>query len=66
VYQAVCRIKDIIFQASTTHDAMVKEHQSNQHKKYICMEVRPNTISYAFYINGAKGVGEHLGLQNPT
>jgi len=30
----VCKKKDIIFQVSAVHDAMVEEYRSNQHKKY--------------------------------
>jgi hypothetical protein len=45
VYRAVCKKKDIIFQVSAVHDAMVEEYRSDQHKKYISMELRPNAIS---------------------
>jgi hypothetical protein len=55
VYRAVCKIKDIIFQVSAAHDAVVKEYQSNQHKKYISMELRPNAIICEFYTNGVGG-----------
>ena len=48
------------------HDAMVKEYQSDQHKKYISMELRPNAIICAFYTNGVGCVAEQLRLQNPT
>ena len=40
--RAVCKIKDIIIQVSAVHDAMVEEYRSDQHKKYISMELRPN------------------------
>ena len=66
VYWAVCEIKDIIFQVSAVHDAMVKEYRSDQHKKYISMEMRPNAIIFAFYTNGLGGVAEQFRLQNPT
>ena len=48
------------------HDAMVEEYRSDQHKKYISMELRPNAIICAFYTNGVGGVAEQLRLQNPT
>ena len=63
MYRAVCKKKDIIFQVSAVHDAMVEEYRSDQHKKYISMELRPNAIICAFYTNG---VAEQLRLQNPT
>jgi hypothetical protein len=46
---------------------MVKEYRSNQHKKYISMELRPTAIICAFYINGngVGGVAEQFRLQNP-
>jgi hypothetical protein len=62
----LCVKKDIIFQVSAMHDAMVKEYRSDQHKKYISMELRPNAIICAFYTNGVGGVAEQLRLQNPT
>ena len=66
MYRAVCKIKDIIFQVSAVHDAMVEEYRSDQHKKYISMELRPNAIICAFYTNGVGGVAEQFRLQNPT
>ena len=66
MYRAVCKKKDIIFQVSAVHDAMVEEYRSDQHKKYISMELRPNAIICAFYTNGVGGVAEQLRLQNPT
>ena len=45
---------------------MVEEYRSDQHKKYISMELRPNAIICAFYTNGVGGVAEQLRLQNPT
>jgi hypothetical protein len=59
-------MKDIIFQVSAVHDAMVEEYRSDQHKKYISMELRPNAIICAFYPNGVGGVTEQFRLQNPT
>ena len=66
VYQAVCKINDIIFQVLAVHDAMVKEYWSDQHKKYISMEMRPYAIICAFYTNGVGGVAEQFRLQIPT
>ena len=66
MYRAVCKIKDIIFQVSAVHDAMVEEYRSDQHKKYISMELRPNAIISAFYTNGFGGVAEQFRLKNPT
>jgi hypothetical protein len=45
---------------------MVEEYWSDQHKKYISMELRPNATICAFYINGVGGVAEQFRLQNPT
>ncbi len=44
---------------------MVKEYWSDQHKKYISIELRPNAIIGAFYINGVGGVVEQIRLINP-
>ncbi len=66
MYQAVCEIKDIIFQVSAACDAVVEEYRSNQHKKYISMELIPNAIICAFYTNGVGGVAEQFRLQNST
>ncbi len=54
--RAVCNIKDIIFQVLAAHDANVEEYQSDQHKKYISIELIPNAIICAFYTNGVGGV----------
>jgi hypothetical protein len=45
---------------------MVEEYRSDEHKKYISMELRPNAIIYAFYTNGVGGVAEQFRLQNPS
>ncbi len=66
MYRDVCKIKDIIFQVSATHDAMVKEYRSDQNKKYISIEMIPNAIICAFYTNGVGCVAEQFRLQNPT
>ncbi len=60
----MCKIKDIIFQVSAAHDAMVEEYRPDQHKKYISMELRPNAIICAFNTNGVGGVAEQFRLQN--
>jgi len=36
------------------HDAMVEEYRSDQHKKYISMELRPNAIICEFFTNGSE------------
>ena len=64
MYRTVCKIKDIIFQVSAGHDAMVNEYQSDQHKKHISMELRPNAIISAFHTNGVGGVAEQFRLHS--
>ena len=66
MYRALCRIKNIIFQVSAAHDAMVEEYRPDQHTKYISMELRPNAIICAFYTNGVGGVTAQFMLQNST
>ncbi len=65
MYRAVCKIKDIIFQVLAAHDAMVEEYHSDQHKKHIRMEVRPNAIICAFYTNGVGGGGRAVQATKP-
>jgi hypothetical protein len=49
------------------HDAILNEYRSDQQKKYISKELRPNAIIYVFYADdGVRSVAEQFKLQNSS